>query len=152
MKYTTLQALQRRTVIAYLASFIKKGRLQIMEEGGNVLVFGEKNRIFSERNESKSDASSSSASTTKVVYDDMVIFIHVNSPEFYSKIAMRFDLGFAEAYMAGHFSTRSLVTLFKLLILNRDGMWLSDTFIHFCRNSTEHAVCRRNYNGFTWNS
>lgn len=58
-----------------------------------------------------------------------VALLHlVNANAFYARVASQADIGFAEAYMAGDFTIASyddLVTVFHLLILNRDKSSLS---------------------------
>lgn len=58
-----------------------------------------------------------------------VAILHLVNPNaFYARVASQADIGFAEAYMAGDFTVASyddLVTVFRLLILNRDNSSLS---------------------------
>lgn len=58
-----------------------------------------------------------------------VVSLHLTNPEsFYARVACQADIGFAEAFIAGDFTVKEiddLVTIFRILILNRDGTTLS---------------------------
>ena len=86
----------RLIVLRFLRSFVKEGCLQLREVGGSIETFG-----------------SPSAASPPCVLD-------VQSPAFYTHVAFRADLGLADAFIDGSFSSPSLLRFLQLLITNRD--------------------------------
>lgn len=97
---TTMEKGFKSLVLSYLREFIAIGRLEICEDGGSVMVFGD------EREPS--------------------VCILVHSANFYTKVALRADLGFADAFIDKDISCSSLSDFFNLCIINRDKMRLSN--------------------------
>ncbi|KAJ7518418.1 hypothetical protein O6H91_21G068400 [Diphasiastrum complanatum] len=91
----------RLAAVTFLRSFIRRGQLKIIEDGGTVLDFVGK------------DAGLRMRCTLKI-----------HRASFYWKVATRADLGLADAYVDGDFScadaTNGLLMLFMILIVNRD--------------------------------
>eukprot|EP00127_Corallochytrium_limacisporum_P002581 Clim_evm17s134 gene=Clim_evmTU17s134 len=82
----------------YMAQFVQKGSLRVRELGGSMKVYG--------------DGTEPKAS------------IVVTDPAFYRKIALRYDLGLADAFVDGDFyippGAGDLTDVFDVLIVNRD--------------------------------
>lgn len=78
----------------FFSSFIKYGRLQISELGGDIHIFGD--GIGPHCN------------------------ITLTSPKFYTNILMRYDLGVADSYVDGIMRTPDLKQFIELIIHNRD--------------------------------
>ena len=91
----------RLVTLAFLRSFIKQGRVVLREDGGSIETFG--------------PPPSATASTAH-----MSATLNVHSPSFYTHIAYRADLGLADAYIDGSFSSAELLQFLQLLKLNQD--------------------------------
>lgn len=84
----------RRVVLRFLASFIVEGCLKVVEPSGDACYVG--------------DAASAHRAT-----------IVVARPDFYRRIALRADLGLAEAYMHADFTTPEVRDILTVCALNR---------------------------------
>ena len=91
----------RLVTLAFFRSFIQQGHVVLREDGGTIESFGPQ--------------PDSPSSTTPL---HCTLYIH--SPAFYTHIAYRADLGFADAYIDGSVSSPQLLQFFQILILNRD--------------------------------
>lgn len=100
----------RLQVEEFLARGILKGCLILKRAD-------EKDRIFGE-----------TISHAKAANRPIATLYLANPSSFYARVTTQADIGFAEAYIAGDFTVESenhLVTVFQVLILNRDGHYLS---------------------------
>jgi len=92
----------RLLVTNFLSNFVKEGVLELREIGGAIYRFGQKKNS-----------------------EDEPVVVEVLSPEFYTCVARRYDLGFADAFIEG-FVKCDLYRFFVLLINNRDNNNSSD--------------------------
>lgn len=100
----------RLQVIQFLARGITKGSLTFTCDGQPPAIFGE------------------TVHQARAANHPIVSLHLVDAASFYTRIACQSDIGFAEAFMAGDFTvkeTDDLVTIFRILILNRDETTLS---------------------------
>ena len=91
----------RLVTLTFLRSFVQQGHIILREDGGTIETFGPK--------------PTSPTSTTP-----LTATLYVHSPAFYTHIAYRADLGLADAYIDGSFSSSQLLQFLQILILNRD--------------------------------
>eukprot|EP00899_Mesostigma_viride_P018529 jgi/Mesvir1/26678/Mv20460-RA.1 len=98
---SSLQSTARSTILSFLRKFIRVGHLSLLETGGSIATFGE---LLDQKS-----------------LQGPVCLVRIHRPEFYYKVAMRADLGIADAYTDGDFECADdIINLVKLLILNRD--------------------------------
>ena len=95
----------RLITLHFLRTFIKLGHLTLREDGGSIETFG-----------SPPSPSSSPPHTPC----PLVCTLYIHSPSFYTHIAVRADLGLADAYIDGSFSSPTLLSFLAILIANRD--------------------------------
>lgn len=91
----------RLVTLTFLRSFVKQGRITLRETGGTIEQFGPQ--------------PGSSASTSP-----LCATLYVHAPSFYTHIAYRADLGLADAYIDGSFSSEQLLEFLQILKLNQD--------------------------------
>ncbi|KAH8959005.1 hypothetical protein BDL97_06G058100 [Sphagnum fallax] len=112
---TYLESLSRTIVTRFLNSFIRTGRIQLLEVGGTEFDFNGNEKGC-----------------------DLQCKLHIIRPAFYWKIATRQDLGFAAAYADGDFTCvdeeNGLLDFFQIYIANRDIDRLSDNHLTKSRN------------------
>jgi cyclopropane-fatty-acyl-phospholipid synthase len=91
----------RLFVTRFLEQFISIGCVTILEEGGTMFIFGEKDSTC-----------------------PLKSILKIHSPQFYWKVMTQADLGLADAYISGDFSfvdkDSGLLNLIMILIANRD--------------------------------
>lgn len=92
---TLFQGFTKTMVLSFLRNFITQGQLRIHENGGDVIIIGDKKP------------------------GEKPCTLIVRSPEFYTSVALRADLGVADAYIEGYFNV-DLMEFLTLIIQNRD--------------------------------
>lgn len=105
-----ISKLFRLQVDQFLARSITKGSLTFTCHDQSPTIFGE------------------TANQARLANHPVVSLHLVNPASFYARVARQADIGFAEAFIAGDFTVKEiddLVTVFRLLILNRDETTLS---------------------------
>lgn len=127
----------RYQVDEYLARSITKGSLTLTFDDETAAIFGE------------------TPSEAKSAHHPIATIHVINAPAYYTRISTQGDIGFAEAFMAGDFTVPSahhLVTIFRLLIINRDEKSLSTPTLLISRlgayaNSALHMLNRNTMSG-----
>lgn len=135
-----------RSAVLSLFSKLNVGRLDLIEPDGNHLTFGDisLNPVSTDFSSIKDDTTSTTSTSTNDKSAPVALLL-LKSTNFYLRLTLGKDLGFAESYMSSECSTPNLANVFSLFIANRDSLSELDTGIAGKIGGKIQSILNRRY-------